>query len=148
MLSDGKELIISNELSAGLLLHKECLQGLPSSSGVILLCPDMNLLAWHQIEHQFTSSPVLFDIPGILLLIPSGRTPLFAINETSEIFGIEKCFHLLIPGGIVVAIESLDVMVVLLRHHEDRVGWELGDWAMYRVDIAELEQVKIKLSRQ
>ena len=104
MLSDGEKLVICNETSAGFLLHIEHLQHLPSSSGVVLLSPNVNSLIWHQIEHQLSSSPVLFNIPGLLLLGWCAGMCLFAVYKAPEAFGIQECFHLFAPDGVVVAI--------------------------------------------
>ena len=109
-------------MSAGLLLHIECLQHLPSSSGVVLLSPDVNSLIWHQIEHQLSSSLVLFDIPGLLLLGWCGGVRLFAIYKMPEVFEMQECFQIFAPGGVVVAIKRLNAVVVLLRGHGEEVG--------------------------
>ena len=115
--SDGKELIISHKASAGFLLHIECLQRLPSGSGVVLLSPNVNSLIWHQIEHQLSSSPVLFDVPGLLLLGRCAGARLFAIDESLQAFGAQEGLHLFAPGSVVVAIKRLNAVVVLLKGH-------------------------------
>ena len=64
----------------------------------------MNSLIWHQIEHQLSSSPVLFDIPGLLLLGWCAGAHLFAVYKAPEAFGMQEGFDLFTPGGVVVAI--------------------------------------------
>ena len=100
MLSYGEKLVINDKASAGFLLHIERLQRLPSGSGVILLSLDVNSLIWHQIEHQLSRSPVLFDVPGLLLLGWCAGARFFAIYELPEAFGVQEDFHLFAPDSI------------------------------------------------
>ena len=112
MLPNGEEFLIGNKVCAGLLLDKKPHQSFSSSRGVILQGSDVNLLVWHQIEHQFASSLVLFDILGLLLLVFSGGVLLLAIHKASEAFGAQESLHLITAGGVVVFIQRLNVVVV------------------------------------
>jgi len=69
-------------------------------------------LVWHHIEHQLASSLVLFDVPGLLLLVTSGGALLLSINQVPEAFAAQKSLHLFAPGSIVVAIKRLNAMAL------------------------------------
>jgi len=117
-LPDAEELVIGNKRSCRLLLDIESLQGDPSSVGIVLVLPDVHSLLWYNVEHDFTSSPVLLDIPGILLSFSSSWTLLLAIHQSPEALGAQQSLHFLAPCGIVGASEGLDAMGLVFRGHK------------------------------
>jgi len=116
-LPDAEELIIGHKTSCRLLLNTEGLQGSPSGAGVILVLPDVYSLLWHNVEHDFTSSPVLLDIPGILLSSSSSWTLLLAIHQSPEALGVQQSLHFLAPCDIVGASKGLDAIRLVFRGH-------------------------------
>ena len=80
--SNAKELVIGDKVTAGLLLDKDCLKGIPSLCGVILVCSNMDSLVWSNIEHELASCSVLLDVPSSLLCACSGWTSLFPIHKS------------------------------------------------------------------
>jgi len=61
------------------LLDIEGLKGGSSGVEVVLVLPDVYLLLWHDVEHDFTNSLVLLDISGVLLSSSSSWMLLLAI---------------------------------------------------------------------
>ena len=82
------------------------------------MLPNVYLLLWHNIEHDFTTSLVLLDIPGILFNSSSSWTLLLAIHQFSEAFGVQQSLHFLTSCGVVGASEGLDMMELVFRGHK------------------------------